>query len=78
MSHGGPREPQPLPGDVLITSESGLFRISVAPYPHRLSFKELSDAISIAKEWAAANQSGVWRRTSNALSRLEEDARETA
>jgi hypothetical protein len=56
------QEPQrPKDGDVLITTETGLHFLSVVPYPHRLSFKNLEQATTIAIQWARANDASVWR-----------------
>lgn len=45
---------------MLVTTDAGLHFISIVPHPHRLSFKDLSDAIRIATQWANANGAQVW------------------
>jgi len=61
---------QPSPGDVVITTETGVHFLSVLPHPHRLSFRELSAAIDIASQWANANGGNVWRRIDGQIVRL--------
>ena len=61
---------QPSPGDVVITTETGVHFLSVLPHPHRLSFRELSAAINIASQWANANGGNVWRRVDGEIVRV--------
>ena len=61
---------RPSPGDVLITTETGVHSLSVVPHPHRLSFKELSHAINIATQWVNANGGNVWHRVDGEIVRL--------
>ena len=75
-------EPQqnnrPSPGDVLITTETGLHFVSVVPYPHRLSFKDLDHATNIAMQWAQANHATAWRKVDGQTFRLTSQKRASA
>jgi hypothetical protein len=65
----------PADGDVLITSENGVHFLSVVPHPHRLSFKDLSRAVTIAVQWANANTAEVWRKADGQTFRLPGEKR---
>jgi hypothetical protein len=65
----------PAEGDVLITSENGVHFLSVVPHPHRLSFKDLSRAVTIAVQWANANTAEVWRKADGQTFRLPGEKR---
>ena len=69
------QDERPSDGDVLITSESGVHLLSVVPHPHRLSFKDLSRAITIAVQWANANKAEVWRKADGKTLRLPDEKR---
>ena len=66
----------PSNGDVLITTKGGDHFLSVVPYPHRLSFSRLPQAIEVAARWAKANNANVWRDANGEVVRLSLD-RET-
>jgi hypothetical protein len=51
----------PSPGDVLITTETGVHFLSVMPSPHRMSFTQLDRATALALQWARANHAAAWR-----------------
>jgi hypothetical protein len=70
-----PPDDQPSNGDVLITTELGVHFLSVVPHPHRLSFKDLSRAVTIAVQWAKANDAGVWRKADGKTFRLPDEKR---
>jgi hypothetical protein len=73
-----PADELPANGDVLITSENGVHLLSVVPHPHRLSFKDLSRAVTIAVQWANANDAQVWRKADGRTSRLPADRRSSS
>jgi hypothetical protein len=60
----------PAPGDVLITTETGVHFLSVVPYHQRLSFTELDRATDLALQWAKANHTRAWRTVDGQTSRL--------
>src|SRR4030095_16009992 len=62
---------QPSPGDVLVTTEAGVHFLSVVPYPHRVSFKELDRATEIAAQWAKANGAVIWRKVDGEIFKLK-------
>jgi hypothetical protein len=63
----------PSNGDVLITTKGGDHFLSVIPYPHRLSFSQLTQAIEVAARWAKANKATVWRDANGEIVRLRVD-----
>jgi hypothetical protein len=69
------QDERPADGDVLITSENGVHFLSVVPHPHRLSFKDLSRAVTIAVQWANANTAEVWRKADGQTFRLPSEKR---
>ena len=69
---------KPIPGDVLITTETGLHFLSVVPYPHRVSFKELDQATNIAIQWARANHATAWRAVNGQTFKLTPDTQSAA
>ena len=70
-----PANDVPAIGDVLITSEHDVHFLSVVPHPHRLSFKDLSRAVTIAVQWANANNAQVWRNADGQTFRLPAEKR---
>ena len=66
---------RPSLGDVVITTELGIHFLSVVPHPHRLSFRNLSKASEIARQWAKANKARVWHQIDGTL---HEDKKRTA
>ena len=66
---------RPVPGDVLITSEVGIHFLSVVPHPHRLSFKEVSQALAIGMQWANANGGEVWHHSNGDVLRVRDEQR---
>lgn len=54
---------EPKDGDVVITTADGHHYISVLPGERRMSFRHLEHAITMALNWAQANNSEVWRQT---------------
>ena len=70
-----PADDVPANGDALITSEHGAHFLSVVPHPHRLSFKDLSRAVTIAVQWANANSAQVWRKADGQTFRLPAEKR---
>ena len=64
---------QPRPGDVLITTESGTHFLSVIPHPHRLSFQQLDQAMTVACQWATANHANAWRTVNGQTFKITAD-----
>jgi hypothetical protein len=63
----------PSNGDVLVTTKGGDHFLSVVPYPHRLSFSKLPQALEVAAKWAKANHTNVWRDANGEVVRLRLD-----
>jgi hypothetical protein len=63
----------PANGDVLITTEGGRHLLSVVPHPHRLSLSEYGVALQIAKRWAQANKTAIWRTSEGVFTKLPLD-----
>jgi hypothetical protein len=61
---------RPSDGDVLITTQAGSHLISVVPYPHRITFANLQDAMAIARKWASTNGVSVWHHTDGQIVRV--------
>jgi hypothetical protein len=60
MHASGAVADRPVDGDVLITSTAGSHLVSVVPYPHRLSFGNLTHAVQLARKWASTNGVMIW------------------
>jgi hypothetical protein len=67
------RTEAPSTGDVLITTKGGDHFLSIIPYPHRLSFSQLPQAIEVAARWAKANHANIWRDANGEVVRLRVD-----
>jgi hypothetical protein len=63
----------PSNGDVLITTKGADHYLSIVPYPHRLSFSKLPQALEVAAKWAKANNAHVWRDANGEVVRLRLD-----
>jgi hypothetical protein len=57
-------------GDVLVTSEGGRHYLSVIPNPQRMSFKELSHAVDMAKRWAERNRANAWQKVKGQITKI--------
>lgn len=64
----------PSNGDVLITAKGGDHFLSIVPYPHRLSFSKLPQALEVAAKWARANKTNVWRDANGEVVRVRLDS----
>jgi hypothetical protein len=61
---------EPHEGDALVTSEGERHYLSVIPSPHRMSFKELSHAVDMAKRWAERNGANAWQKVQDQITKI--------
>ena len=73
MDVSSTRTDVPSNGDVLITTKDGDHFLSIVPYPHRLSFSKLPQALEVAAKWARANNAHVWQDANGEVVRLRLD-----